>query len=71
MTAQIPKSPDPLIDMAEGLRGILATIDDSREDCVPAKDRATLDLAIRVAEIIANNPRGFRQWAKLTSGVVL
>ena len=73
MTTQIPTSSDPLIAMAEGLR-----IARSGLACggIAGKYRAraandALDFAIRVAEIIANNPRGFRQWAKLTSGVVL
>ena len=71
MTAQIRKSPDPLIAMAEGLR-----IARNSLECggIAGKDRAraandALDLAIRVAEIIAAFPKGFRAWARIVAKV--
>lgn len=61
---------DRLKELAEGLGDIRAGVlinDCECESC--QRNLLDIDLAIKIAEAIAANPEGFRNWYRLTMGM--
>lgn len=66
---QLPGKLKPLLDA--GLDSVWARTNYAYEGTPYSAALSVTDLAIRIAEAIARNPKGYATWHKLTTGVDL